>query len=203
MTEPRSTSRPLDAPVSEPGRELPTGTPQANGARDSGDELAAALAERDDNFQRFLRSQAELENYRKRVQRERDEERRYAALSVVRDLLPAIDNLHRALEAAKAGGNVGDLTQGIDLVLKQLDDVLARHGAKPIDAEGKPFDPNLHAALTQVPTSEHPPLTVLQEVERGYVLHDRVVRPSRVIVSAGPPEARGGDGAQRSPSAVR
>jgi molecular chaperone GrpE len=188
MTEPRSTSHPLDAPVPELASGAPTGAPQANGEFAPGGELAAALAERDDNFQRFLRSQAELENYRKRVQRERDEDRRYAALPLVRDLLPAIDNLHRALEAAKAGGNVGDLTQGIDLVLKQLDDVLARHGAKPIDAVGKPFDPNLHAALTQVPTSEHPPLTVLQEVERGYVLHDRVVRPSRVIVSAAPVE---------------
>ncbi len=191
MTEPRSTSHPLDAPVPEPD----TGAPRANGEHAPADELASALAERDDNYRRFLRSQAELENYRKRVQRERDEERRYAALPLVRDLLPVIDNLHRALEAARTGGTVGDLTEGIDLVLKQLDDVLARHGVKPIDAAGKPFDPNLHAALTQIPTSEHPPLTVLQDVERGYVLHDRVVRPSRVIVSAAPPdEDAGGDG---------
>lgn len=158
----------------------------SNGAHSSTDQLAATMAERDQNYERFLRSQAELDNYRKRVQRERDEERRYAALPVVRDLLPIIDNLRRALEVAKVGGSLEGLEEGIELVLKQMDEVLARSGARPIEAVGQPFDPHLHAALQQIPTSEQPPMTVLQEVERGYVLHDRVVRPSRVLIAAPP-----------------
>jgi molecular chaperone GrpE len=163
-------------------------TPPAEGpsAADNPDaRLATALADRDANYERFLRSQAELDNFRKRVQREREEDRRYASLPVVRDLLPVIDNLRRALDAASSTGESGNLRQGIELVLQQLEGVLTRHGAQSIPAVGQPFDPHLHEAVQQAPSAEHPPLTVLQELERGYTIQDRVVRPSKVIVSAG------------------
>lgn len=135
-----------------------------------------------------LRAQAELENYRKRTQRERGDERRYAALPVVRDLLPAIDNLQRAIDA---GQNVDDLSamlQGVQMVAQQICEVLAGHGATAIQATGQPFDPNQHEAIQQMPSAEHPPMTVIDEVETGYKLHDRVIRPSKVIVSVAPAE---------------
>lgn len=150
-------------------------------------QLADALAERDANHDRFLRSQAEFENYRKRAQREAGEERKFAPLPFVRDLLPVIDNLRRAADAARNVDQNSDLVQGIDLVLQQIEQTLASHGVTPIPAVGETFDPHLHEALTQMSSAEHPPMTILQELERGYKLHDRVVRPGKVIVSQAPP----------------
>ena len=148
------------------------------------EQLQAVVAERDALLQKWLLAVADLDNYRRRVQKEAEQERRYAVLPLARDLLPALDNLHRALEAAKNGGDVKQLVQGVQMVAKQFDEILARHAVVPINATGKPFDPNLHQALQQVPTPDKPPMTVLAEYERGYTLHDRVVRPSTVIVSA-------------------
>jgi molecular chaperone GrpE len=147
------------------------------------EQLEAVRAERDANRDNWLRTQAELENYRKRVQREMDEARRYQVLPLARDVLPVLDNLRRAVAAAEEAGDTAGLIDGVRLVLKQLEDALARHEVKPIEAVGQPFDPNQHEALQQVPSAEQPPLTVLQEYQRGYRLHDRVIRPSQVVVS--------------------
>jgi molecular chaperone GrpE len=183
-----------DSPVSAPEA---TDRESAGDAATSGaDPLAAALAERDECRDKLLRAYAELENFRKRVQREREEDRRYAAAPLARDLFPILDNLRRAVEAAEKGGTIDDLRQGVAMVLQQAQEVLAKHHVQAIAAVGQPFDPNLHEALTQVPSAEHPPMTVVQEAERGYLLHDRVLRPAKVIVSAQP----GGDGAPPKPS---
>jgi len=147
------------------------------------DQLDAARAERDANYDLYLRTQAELQNYRKRVQKEAEELRQYQALPVARDLLPALDNLHRALAAAESSGSVKDLVNGVRLVAKQIEAALGRHDVVSFNSTGKPFDPNLHQAIQQVQTDEHPPMTVVQEVERGFTLKDRVVRPATVIVS--------------------
>jgi molecular chaperone GrpE len=152
------------------------------------EQLEAAASERDTNYDRLLRAQAELENYRKRVQKEMDEYRQYQSLPMVRDLLPGLDNLQRALTAAAASKNIDDLVQGVEMVAHQFQDILSRHAVVPIEAAGKPFDPNLHEAIQQMP-SEQPAMTVVNEVERGYTMHDRVVRPSKVIVSSGPPKS--------------
>ena len=158
------------------------------------DPLQQALQERDAAHERWLRGQAELDNFRKRMHRERDDERRYREIDLVRDLLPGLDNLRRAVEAAMAAGQKDELSQGVELVLRQFEEILAGHQAQAIEAVGQPFDPNLHEALQQVPTSDYPPMTVVQEVQKGYTLHDRVVRPSQVIVSAAmPAESTGGD----------
>jgi len=109
-----------------------------------------------------------LENYRKRSFKEMDQDRRYAALPLARDLLPTLDNLHRALDAARNGGDVTQLAQGVQMVARQFDEILAKHSSLPIAAVDKPFDPNLHQALQQVPSPGKPPLTVLAECERGY-----------------------------------
>jgi molecular chaperone GrpE len=150
-------------------------------------QLEAALGERDNNHNRWLRAEADLDNYRKRSQKEAEESRLYRSLPLVRDLLPVIDNLQRAIAAAAKAGESGELVQGVKLVLKQFEDVLAAHSVQTIEAVGQPFDPNLHAAVQQVPSADYPPMTVVQELERGYRLHDRVVRPSQVIVSSSPP----------------
>lgn len=152
-------------------------------------QLQTALAERDANHERWLRAQADLENFRKRVQREASEDHRYRVISVVRDILPALDNLERAVDAAKSTDDLPKLVEGVQLVVKQFEDILVRHSVKPIPAVGRPFDPNLHQAIQQVSSSEHPPMTIVTECQRGYTLHDRVVRPSVVIVSAAPAES--------------
>lgn len=133
------------------------------------------------------RTRADFENYQKRFARDLTEERRYAQRPLAADLLPALDNLERATAAAQQAGETGPLIQGVQLALSQLLDILRRHGVTRIDALHKPFDPNLHEAVMQQPTADKPPMTVLQVLEQGYVLHDRVLRPARVIVSVAPP----------------
>ena len=149
--------------------------------------LQALQTERDQILETLLRTQAEFENIRKRQQREAEQSAKYHALPIIRDLLPGLDNLRRSLEAANKGGKLEELTKGVQMTVRQFEDFLARHHAQPIPGAGSPFDPHLHEAISQAPSGEHPPMTVLMEVERGYVMHDRVVRPSKVIVSAAPP----------------
>jgi len=150
------------------------------------EQVQKLTEERDQYLDRWQRTAADFENYRRRVQREQDQERLYRSLPLARDLLPALDNLARTLEAAKAGASLDALVQGVAMVQKQFEDALSRHAIVPIPAVGMMLDPNLHEVLQQVPSADQPPLTVLQEVERGYQLMERVVRPSKVIV-AGPP----------------
>ena len=146
--------------------------------------LRARAQERDQFLALFQRTQADFENYQKRTQRERESERRYWHGAFALDLLPVIDNLDRAMTAAKQAGESGPLVQGVGMVQTQLLDMLKRHGITPIDALGKPFDPNLHQAIMQQPSREHPPQTVIQVLQQGFMIHDRVLRPAGVIVSA-------------------
>ena len=150
--------------------------------------MQAAVVERDAHYNSWMHAQADLENYRKRTQREAEEIRRYHTLSLMRDLLPGFDNLQRAIFSAKNSSNIEELLQGVRMVAEQFEAILCSHALKPIEAVGKPFDPNRHETVQQVPSDEHPPMTVLEEIERGFTLHDRVVRPSKVIVSSGPSE---------------
>ena len=152
-------------------------------------DFAALSAKVDELQNKLLRSQADSENYRRRVQREQDDARKFESLRLLRDLLPGLDGLSRATASAEQTGDTQSLLNGIRMVSQQFRDVLRLHGAAEIDAQGKPFDPNLHEALTQMPSADLEPLTVMQVVESGYRLHDRVVRPARVIVSCAPPEA--------------
>lgn len=181
-TEKPSAETNLENPADNTSAEQSADAGAAPGSLDA--QLKSALAERDGFSQKWLLAVADFDNYRRRVQKEAAEERRYAVLPLARDLLPALDNLHRALEAAKNGGDVDQLAQGVQMVSKQFDDILARHSVVPIKAVDQPFDPNLHQALQQRPAPGKPPMTVLAECERGYTIHDRVVRPATVIVSA-------------------
>ncbi len=160
---------------------------EAMAAGDSAEGVLSALqTERDQFFDSWRRVQAEFDNYRKRQAREAEQTAKYAAVPVIRDVLPGLDNLRRLLEAAQKGGQLEELTKGVELTLKQFESVLEKNYARSIPGVGTPFDPNLHEAISQAPSAEHPPMTVLMEVERGYTIHDRVVRPSKVIVSTAP-----------------
>jgi len=132
--------------------------------------------------EKALRVQAELENYRKRARREMEEERRYALLPFAKDLLTVVDNLERAIAS---GGEGGGLLDGVKMVSAQLQNVLNQHQCVRIETVGQPFDPNVHQAIAQEPSSEHPAGTVTREAQSGYKLFDRVVRPAQVFVSTG------------------
>jgi molecular chaperone GrpE len=149
-------------------------------------QLAAAEQERDQFRDLAQRTRAEFENYQKRASRDAAQEKRYAHGGLAYDLLPVVDNFERALAVAKQTGDEGPLAQGVSMVLHQLLDLLRRHGVTPIDAAGQPFDPNQHQAVMQRPTAEQPPGTVLEVLEKGFKIHDRVLRPARVMVSAPP-----------------
>jgi molecular chaperone GrpE len=146
----------------------------------------AAEQSRDEYLNLAQRTRADFENYQKRMQRDLAQERRYAQTPLAADLLPALDNLERATAAAQQAGEKGPLVQGVAMVHGQLLDILRRHGVTRIDALGQPFDPNLHQAVMQQPSSEHPPMTVTQVLEQGYMIHERVLRPARVAVSTPP-----------------
>jgi molecular chaperone GrpE len=161
--------------------------PAAAAAASQTAENAVLQAKLDDLQSRLVRTLADMENYRRRAQRELEESRRFESLRLVRDLLPALDGLNRAISSGEQTGDPQTLLSGIRMVAQQFRDVLRGHAAEPIEALGQPFNPNLHEALTQMPSAEHPPMTVVQVVEMGYRMHDRVVRPARVIVSSGPP----------------
>lgn len=149
-------------------------------------ELEALRGELEESKSRSLRAMADLENYRRRVHRDMDDQRRYANVQLLRDLLPVLDNLERALEAAEKAGESAGLVQGVKMVVQQLQATLQQHGCTRIEAQGTAFDPNLHEAVLQQPTMDHPPGTVIHVVRSGFRLHDRVVRPSQVIVAASP-----------------
>ena len=136
-----------------------------------------------------LQAQAEAENFRKRMRRDIDEQLRFACWPLISDLLQVRDNLFRALEAAAAsehGGPVSGLRDGVAMCAKQLDDMLVKHGVSEIPAEGEEFDPNVHEAISQMSSDTHPAGTVMHVAVSGFRLHERVVRPSQVVVSSGP-----------------
>lgn len=135
------------------------------------------------SYERLLRQAAELENFKKRTIREREESIRYANEALIRDLLPVVDNLERAVAHAQGGGNGKPLVEGVEMVLKGLVDVLNKHGVTPIDAVGQPFDPVKHEAMAQVESEKHEPNTVIQEHHKGYLFHSRLLRPALVSVA--------------------
>ena len=151
----------------------------SDGSKDMASELAA---EKD----RSLRLQAEMENLRTRTAREIAEQSRYSTISLIRDLLPVVDNIDRAIEAANKSQDGGPLLEGFKLVRQQLITALTQHNCVQIEALGKPFDPQFHAAIMQQPSDEVPANHVLLVAQAGYKLHDRVVRPAQVIISTGP-----------------
>ena len=151
--------------------------PEADGLA----ELEAARAEAAANYDRYVRAVAELDNYRKRTVRMRAETRDETLRDVLLQVAPVLDNLRRALGQETQEAEL--LKQGVELICGQFNDVLKGYGLAEIEAMGQPFDPEVHEALAEVPDDEHAPGTVIEEMEKGYKLNDKVVRYARVVVS--------------------
>jgi molecular chaperone GrpE len=147
--------------------------------------LEAATQDAAAHYDRFLRLQAEFDNYKRRIHKEHTDSLRYALTPLVRDVATVMDNLERAVAHARKdpGEPSGALLEGIEMVARQMRETLERFGVTRIEAVGKPFDPALHEALTVVERNDVPENQVLEELQAGYLLHERVVRPARVSVS--------------------
>ena len=186
----RAETAPPDAEEARPGEAAapppPDDASEAPAERDYEAELAALN-------DRLLRTLAESENQRRRHRREREETARYAIAGFARDMLGVADNLRRALEALPDGAAEGDealksAIDGVALTERELEGAFARHGVEKIDPEGRKFDHNLHEAMFELPTADAAPGTVVQVVEAGYVIGDRLLRAARVGIAKAPPE---------------
>ncbi|PYU26852.1 MAG: nucleotide exchange factor GrpE [Acidobacteria bacterium] len=155
------------------------------------ERLARLQTEKDELMQTLVRRQADFENYRKRVERERQEDRRHGIGRLIEDLLPVLDAFERALKAHDDPA-YEEYRKGLDLIYRQLWDTLARHGLERIVASGKPFDPYYHQAIERVESAEHPEGTILDVLQDGFLFHGRVVRPSVVRVSFSASQSDGG-----------
>ena len=169
----------------------PVSAPGESAAPEEGIDPAALLAAlRDEaakNWDLYLRARADLENGRKRAQRDVEEANRYANDRLLKEMIPVLDNLERALaHAGSEGGEVQALVEGVTLTVNLFRKVLESFGVKPVVTVGALFDPNLHQAMGQVETSEHPPNTVVTEFQRGYFLNERLLRPALVMIAKGP-----------------
>jgi molecular chaperone GrpE len=153
--------------------------------------LKKAQEEAAENYDRFLRASADLENYKKRVAKEKTDLIRYGNDELIKELLPVIDNLERALSHADAEGNEEGIRSGLEMTLQQFLGVLQRFGCTPICAEGECFDPNRHEAVMEQATGDCDPGHVVSEVEKGYLLNDRLVRPAKVIVAKAATDVEG------------
>ena len=152
------------------------------------DPLEAALAEAAKNWDLYLRERAEMENFRKRTQRDKEEFRLFARKELLLEVLPVLDNLERAVSHAGENDAVQGLLEGVAMTVTQFRKVVEDFGARPINAVGAPFDPSLHQAMGQIETAEQPPGTVASEYQKGYMLHDRLLRPALVVVAKAPAE---------------
>ena len=149
------------------------------------DELEKLAAEKADLKNTLLRLQADFDNYRKRIDRERHHERHRGAEVLVENLLPVLDGFDRAISAHRDAAH-DESRKGFELIRKQMLDVLSKQGLQKIETEGKPFDPNFHHAIERVETCDQPDDTVLEELQSGYVFHGKVLRPAMVRVAANP-----------------
>jgi len=146
------------------------------------EKLASAEQQRDE----LLRTLAEYENVRKRANRDLESERKFASAKFASDLLPALDNLERAVEAAQKAGEGSSLVQGVQATQNLLLDVLKRHGITAIEAQpGEPFDPSRHMAVSMQPAPDQPAHSIVQVLQTGFMIHDRVLRPAAVVVASG------------------
>lgn len=160
--------------------------PQASETLEGELELQALRNELNDAQDRALRATAEFENYRKRAQRDMADERKYAAIPIVKDMLAVADNLELAIQAAEKDPGAAKVLEGVKMVLMQFNASLEQHQIRRIEGVGLPLDPNRQEAVMQEPSNELPAGMVTRIVRSGYQLHDRVIRPAQVFVSKGP-----------------
>lgn len=142
----------------------------------------------EDLQQQFLRLAADFDNFRKRTQKEKSELVRYGNETMLRDILPILDNFERAVEHAKKANDVDSIRQGVEMILSQLNSTLIRFGLTSKPAKGSDFDPMVHEAVSHINSDTHEPNTVIEEHQKAYYLHDRLIRPALVTVSKGSDE---------------
>jgi molecular chaperone GrpE len=150
------------------------------------ENLKQAQTQAKENEQKFIRLYAEFDNFRKRTNREKDEQIRFSHEQVIKDILPVLDDLDRALSHASSSAEIPILIEGVQLVKKHLMSALEKYGLTPFDSLGEPFDPHVHEAVSHEESSEYPPDSVVTEYRKGYLLHGKLVRPALVAVSKAP-----------------
>jgi molecular chaperone GrpE len=172
-----------------PGMDGELDPADAGSELEQGGDLEAQLAEKDKEIaelkDKYLRTLADSENARKRVRQQSEESVRIQREAILRDLLPIIDNLERALVAARNGTDPKTIVAGVEMTVRALIDFLRAQGVTPLQAVGQAFDPNRHEAVDHVASAAHPPNTVVDEFHRGYLIGERVLRPARVSVAKG------------------
>lgn len=182
---PPSGSDEKDEPEILPEMSVEEAFPEEQAAPTLEEQLAESQAEVRRSQDQVLRARADFDNYRKRMLREMDDVRKRAAETLLHDLLPILDNLERALDHADSDSS--SLTEGIELIVKQFTGLLSQKGVEPIPAAGESFDPEVHEAVAHIESEDAPEKMITQEFMKGYTLAGRVLRPSKVVVSAGPP----------------
>jgi molecular chaperone GrpE len=170
-----------DAPAGEASAATEPITPEVH-IHQLEEQLAAKEKECRENWDRFLRERADLENFRKRASREKEELLNYCTKSLIEEILPVLDNLERALTHISEDGDPA-VAEGIRMTHSMLLAALKKFGVTAVNSTGAPFDPAFHQAMSQVPTDQHPPNTVVEEFQRGYLLKERLLRPAMVSVS--------------------
>ena len=178
---------PEEDKTSDKSIEYEQGSPDEGVVPDTLQRAEAQDSSPDSDFKaaqdRYLRLAAEFENYKKRAQKDQDEYRKYSNERLLKELLPVLDDLQRALQHGRVSGNQEGVLQGVELTYKKYLDILSRFGVKPIPSVGLPFDPAVHQAVAKVDAKGHKPNTIVEEYEKGYYLHDRVLRPAMVTVA--------------------
>jgi molecular chaperone GrpE len=172
---------------------LPSETGQ-NELEELSEKFQAKEKESKENYERYLRQVAEVDNFKKRVNREKEDAIRYANENLIKDILPVIDNLERAIAHAQGGGNGKPLVEGVEMVLRGLLDVFSKYGVVQVPAVGEVFDPGKHEAMAQVESNQYEPNTVISEHHRGYLLRDRLLRPALVTIAKAPQDKDGKNG---------
>ena len=157
------------------------------------EKVKSAESKAAENYDRLLRATAEFDNYKKRSAREFQESKKYANEAFIKQLLPVIDNLERAVESTGGEGadSAGGVIEGVKMTLSEITKLFDKFHLKPLESEGKPFDPNFHQAVIQEETNGVPENTVVKEMLKGYLLHDRLIRPAMVVVSKAAAESTG------------
>ncbi|MBD3181285.1 nucleotide exchange factor GrpE [Candidatus Poribacteria bacterium] len=181
-----------EIPIDEENAEIEESAKEADEEGKSESETDQEIAQMQQELEQadnmMLRLAAELDNYKKRVAKERESLVKYAAQEIIVSLLPVLDNFERAIESADKSKDFKSFLDGVKMIYKSMYDALERKGVCRIDAVGEEFDPNVHEAVTQIDSEKYPENTVAQELQKGYMLHDRVIRPAMVAVSKGSPK---------------
>lgn len=182
-------SNSVESEADSPGEEVTEET-ASDEQSDLLQKLGAALSQADEFKNRYLRSVADLENYRRRMVREREDLRKYGAQVLLEELLPALDNMELGLNSVSQEDADNPVTQGFTMVLQQIKSILSNNGIKELAPTGEAFDPNYHDCVAHVPSDEFEENIITAVTRKGYLLYDRLIRPASVVVSSGPADKK-------------